>query len=81
MLHLSRIWNEELTKEGVRVLCFDPGDIDTPLRALAIPGAEPATLKRPDTSARELADLVGAAQGAGGFERTRFSAQTGVGLL
>jgi len=81
LLHLSRIWNEELSKEGVSVLSFDPGDMDTPLHALAIPGAESASLKRPDTSARELADLVGAEQAAPRFERTHLSAQAGEGLL
>src|SRR5512132_3690894 len=29
--HLSRIWNEELADEGVRVASIDPGDMDTPL--------------------------------------------------
>lgn len=81
LLHLSRIWHEELRKEGVSVLSFDPGDMDTPLHAAAIPGAEPETLKRPEASARELADLVGAAQRAGRSERSRVSAQAGGGLL
>ena len=30
LLHLSRIWNEELAEHGVRVISFDPGDMDTP---------------------------------------------------
>src|SRR5205809_4691067 len=59
--HMSRIWNEELAAEGVRVLSLDPGDMDTPLHAVAVPGADPATLKRPETSARELADAIAAA--------------------
>ena len=64
--HLSRIWNEEHAGEGVRFLSLDPGDMDTPMHAAAIPDADPATLKRPEQSARELADaiadaLVGAA--------------------
>jgi len=58
LLHMSRIWNDELIDEGVRVISFDPGDMDTALHALAIPDADPATLKRPETSARELADAV-----------------------
>jgi NAD(P)-dependent dehydrogenase (short-subunit alcohol dehydrogenase family) len=58
LLHLSRIWDEELAPEGVRVISFDPGDMDTPLHALAVPEADPATLKRPETAARELVDLV-----------------------
>lgn len=56
--HLSRIWNEELAEEGVRVLSLDPGDMDTPLHQLAVPEADPAALKRPDTAARELLAAV-----------------------
>ncbi len=59
--HLSRVWDEELAAEGVRVLSLDPGDMDTPLHALAVPDADPATLKRPETAARELADAIAAA--------------------
>ena len=44
---MSRIWNEELREHGVRVVAFDPGDMDTPLHALAVPDADPATLKKP----------------------------------
>ncbi len=58
LLHLSRIWNDELADEGVRVLSIDPGDMDTPLHALAVPDTDPATLKRPTTAARELADAI-----------------------
>lgn len=54
LLHLSRIWSEELAEHGVRVVSFDPGDMDTPLHALALPDADPASLKRPADSAREL---------------------------
>ena len=56
--HLSRIWNEEHAGEGVRFLSLDPGDMDTPMHAAAIPDADPATLKRPEQSARELADTI-----------------------
>jgi NAD(P)-dependent dehydrogenase (short-subunit alcohol dehydrogenase family) len=59
--HLSRIWSDELAAEGVRVLSIDPGDMDTPLHALAVPGADPATLKPPEIAARELADAIAAA--------------------
>ena len=58
LLHLSRIWDAELTDEGIRVVSVDPGDMDTPLHALAVPDADPATLKRPDTAAREIADRI-----------------------
>jgi len=56
--HLSTIWNEELANDRVRFLSLDPGDMDTPLHALAVPDADPATLKRPETAARELADAI-----------------------
>ena len=59
--HMSRIWNEELAAGGIHVLSLDPGDMDTPLHALAVPDADPATLKRPETSAREFADAIEAA--------------------
>jgi NAD(P)-dependent dehydrogenase (short-subunit alcohol dehydrogenase family) len=56
--HLSRIWNEEHEGEGVRFLSLDPGDMDTPMHAAAIPDADPATLKRPEQAARELLDAI-----------------------
>jgi NAD(P)-dependent dehydrogenase (short-subunit alcohol dehydrogenase family) len=56
--HLSRIWNVELAAEGIRVRSFDPGDMDTPLHALAVPDADPTTLKRPEQAARELVDAI-----------------------
>jgi NAD(P)-dependent dehydrogenase (short-subunit alcohol dehydrogenase family) len=58
--HMTRIWDEELAEEGVRFLSLDPGDMDTPLHALAVPDADPSTLKRPETAARELADAIAA---------------------
>lgn len=58
--HLSRIWNEELTPEGISVLSLDPGDMDTPLHAAAVPEADRSLLKRPETAAREFVDAIGA---------------------
>jgi NAD(P)-dependent dehydrogenase (short-subunit alcohol dehydrogenase family) len=58
--HLSRIWNEELTAEGIRVISIDPGDMDTPLHALAVPDADRSQLKSPDTAAGELVALIAA---------------------
>jgi len=58
LAQLSHIWDEELREHGVRVMNFDPGDMDTPLHALALPDADPATLKRPADSARELLALL-----------------------
>ncbi len=60
LAHLSRIWDEELHEHGVRVTNFDPGDMDTPLHALALPDADPASLKRPVDSARELLAVIDA---------------------
>src|SRR6516164_7234726 len=59
--HLSGIWASELAPDGVRFLSIDPGDMDTPLHAAAVPDADPRALKRPETAARELADAIGAA--------------------
>lgn len=58
LLHMSRIWDEELKEHGVRVLAVDPGDMDTPLHAAAIPDADPATLKQPAESATEILELI-----------------------
>jgi NAD(P)-dependent dehydrogenase (short-subunit alcohol dehydrogenase family) len=59
--HLTRIWNEELVAEGVHLLSLDPRDMDTPMHALAVPDADPATLRRPEVAARELAGAIAAA--------------------
>jgi NAD(P)-dependent dehydrogenase (short-subunit alcohol dehydrogenase family) len=59
--HLSYIWDAELATEGIRVLSLDPGDMDTPLHALAVPEADPATLKRPDVAAGEFLTAIAAA--------------------
>jgi NAD(P)-dependent dehydrogenase (short-subunit alcohol dehydrogenase family) len=58
LLHLTKIWQEELGPLGVRFLSFDPGDMDTPLHAAAVPDADRSTLKSPATSAHELTDLI-----------------------
>jgi NAD(P)-dependent dehydrogenase (short-subunit alcohol dehydrogenase family) len=56
--HMTRTWNEELSAQGVRFIALDPGDMDTPLHALAVPDADRSALKRPETAARELADAI-----------------------
>jgi NAD(P)-dependent dehydrogenase (short-subunit alcohol dehydrogenase family) len=56
--HLSAVWDQELQDLGIRVLSVDPGDMDTALHALAVPDADPATLKRPETAADELLEIV-----------------------
>jgi NAD(P)-dependent dehydrogenase (short-subunit alcohol dehydrogenase family) len=59
--HLTRIWNEEHQADGVHFVSMDPGDMDTPMHAAAIPDADPSTLKRPEESARELIEAILAA--------------------
>jgi NAD(P)-dependent dehydrogenase (short-subunit alcohol dehydrogenase family) len=59
--HLSEIWDIELAANGVRFLSINPGDMDTPLHAAAVPEADPTTLKQPEVAARELADAIAAA--------------------
>jgi NAD(P)-dependent dehydrogenase (short-subunit alcohol dehydrogenase family) len=56
--HLTAIWAEEARADGVHFFSIDPGDMDTPLHALAIPAADPTTLKKPDTSAAEILDTL-----------------------
>ena len=56
--HLTRVWGEEHAAAGVRFLSIDPGDMDTPMHAAAIPDADRSTLKRPEQAARELADAI-----------------------
>ena len=59
--HLSAIWDAELAADGVRFLAIDPGDMDTPLHAAAVPDADRDALKRPEDAARELAGAIAAA--------------------
>jgi NAD(P)-dependent dehydrogenase (short-subunit alcohol dehydrogenase family) len=56
--HLTAIWDKEEKDDGVRFLSLDPGDMDTPLHALAAPDADPATLKRPEDSAAEIVETI-----------------------
>jgi NAD(P)-dependent dehydrogenase (short-subunit alcohol dehydrogenase family) len=55
---MSRIWDAELIAQGIRVLAIDPGDMDTPLYALAVPGADLALLLAPEVAAARIVDLV-----------------------
>lgn len=59
--HLTAIWAEEAEDDGVRFLSIDPGDMDTKLHALAVPDADPSTLKMPELSASEIVQAVLAA--------------------
>jgi NAD(P)-dependent dehydrogenase (short-subunit alcohol dehydrogenase family) len=58
LAHMSRIWDEELREHGVRVLAHDPGDMDTPMHAQALPDADRSALKSPALAAGELLDRV-----------------------
>ncbi|SJM30961.1 SDR family NAD(P)-dependent oxidoreductase [Mesorhizobium delmotii] len=58
LAHLTAIWNEEAKADGIRLLVLDPGDMDTPLHALAVPDADPATLKRPELAAAEIVEKM-----------------------
>lgn len=67
--HLSGIWNLELASQGIGVISWDPGDMDTPLHSVALPEADAAALKRPEVAARELmsriANLISAVRQVG----------------
>ena len=54
---IERIQSSTLPR-GVHFLSIDPGDMDTPLHAAAVPDADPSTLKKPETAAGELVDAI-----------------------
>jgi len=56
--HLTAIWAEEGKAEGISFLSLDPGDMDTPLHALAVPDADPTTLRRPEDAAEEIVEKL-----------------------
>jgi NAD(P)-dependent dehydrogenase (short-subunit alcohol dehydrogenase family) len=56
--HLTAIWAEEARADGVDFLSFDPGDMDTPLHAIAVPEADPTTLKRPQDAAAQIIESL-----------------------
>ncbi len=56
--HLGRIWAAELEGTGVYFFNVDPGEMDTKMHRDAIPGADPATLARPDDVASRLLGLL-----------------------
>ena len=60
LAHMSAIWDRELEGAGVRVIARDPGDMDTPLHRIAVPDADPATLLKPEASARQLTRVIAA---------------------
>jgi NAD(P)-dependent dehydrogenase (short-subunit alcohol dehydrogenase family) len=60
LAHLTRMWDAELAAEGIRMVSVDPGDMDTPLHAVAIPDADRSTLKNPEQAAAEIVELIAA---------------------
>ena len=56
--HLTAIWAEEVKADGISFLSLDPGDMDTPLHALAVPDADPTTLRRPEDAAEEIVEKL-----------------------
>ena len=67
---MTCIFDEELRALGVRFLSIDPGDMDTPLHALAVPDADPRDLLAPADAARTVVDAIIDALPA--RERSRF---------
>ncbi len=59
--HLTAIWAEEARADGVGFLSIDPGDMDTPLHAAAVPDADPTALRRPEDSAAAIIEAMLAA--------------------
>ncbi|WP_246709921.1 MULTISPECIES: SDR family NAD(P)-dependent oxidoreductase [Rhizobium] len=68
--HLTTIWDEEAKADGIRLIALDPGDMDTALHALALPDADPSTLKRPEMAAAEIVGTI--------FDALRSRANPGV---
>jgi len=61
--HLARIWQEELEIHGIRFLCVDPGDLNTPMHAAAVPGVRPEDLKNPKLAAQQLLAILEGGKG------------------
>lgn len=55
--HLGRSWAEEVANTRLRVNLFDPGAVATKLRAIAMPGEDPAVLATPAEVAPAIAAL------------------------
>ncbi|MBB3395318.1 MULTISPECIES: SDR family oxidoreductase [unclassified Rhizobium] len=58
LAHLTAIWDSESNPDGIRFLALDPGDMDTPLHALALPDADRSTLKDPELAAAEIIEKM-----------------------
>jgi NAD(P)-dependent dehydrogenase (short-subunit alcohol dehydrogenase family) len=55
--HLVRAWAAEVARTPLRVSLFDPGPVATQLRAVAMPGEDPTTLRKPAEVAPAVAAL------------------------
>lgn len=58
LAHMTRIWDQEVAEHGIRMACIDPGDMDTPMHALALPDADRAALARPEDAAHALCAMI-----------------------
>ncbi|MHA2090373.1 MAG: SDR family oxidoreductase [Candidatus Kariarchaeaceae archaeon] len=56
--HLTRIWQEELKAQNVRIVSVDPGDMATQLHFAAIPSADPTNLYDPSDVASDLVQFI-----------------------
>ena len=56
--HMARIFNAELEDQGIRFLAVDPGDMETPMHAAAIPDADRSKLRKPEESAMKIIELL-----------------------
>ena len=59
--HLTAIWDEEAKEAGVRLISIDPGDMATPLHALAVPDADLSRLQRPEEAGTKIVQAILAA--------------------
>jgi NAD(P)-dependent dehydrogenase (short-subunit alcohol dehydrogenase family) len=57
MEHLVETWAQEVAMTPLRVNLFDPGIVATAMRALAMPGEDPATIPKPEEIAPLIAEL------------------------
>jgi NAD(P)-dependent dehydrogenase (short-subunit alcohol dehydrogenase family) len=55
--HLAQSWAAEVVNTKLRVNLFDPGPVATKLRAMAMPGEDPASLTQPAEVAPAIAAL------------------------
>jgi NAD(P)-dependent dehydrogenase (short-subunit alcohol dehydrogenase family) len=56
--HLTDIWAAEAKADGISFLSLDPGDMDTPLHALAVPASDPGTLRCPRDAAADIVEAL-----------------------